>query len=53
VGGFVGSEALLEQWIDPMVKKWVVEIEILACIAVKFPQTAYAGLHHKPNKIWY
>ncbi len=39
-GGFVGSEAMLERWLDPMVKKWVTGIETLARIAVKFPQTA-------------
>jgi hypothetical protein len=44
VGGFVGSEAMLERWLNPMVKKWVTGIETLARIAVRFPQTAYAGL---------
>ncbi len=44
VGGFVGSEAMLEHWLDPMVKKWLTGIETLARIAVRFPQTAYAGL---------
>ncbi len=44
LGGFVGSKAMLERWLDPMVKKWVAEIETLARIAVRFPQTAYAGL---------
>jgi hypothetical protein len=44
VGGFVGSEAMLECWMDPKVKKWVGGIGILARIASRFPQTAYAGL---------
>jgi hypothetical protein len=30
MGGFVGSEAMLERWLDPMVKKWVAGIETLA-----------------------
>jgi len=44
VGGYVGSEAMLEHWMDPKVKKWVAGFEILARIASRFPQTAYAGL---------
>ncbi len=44
VGGFVGSEAMLERCLDPKVKKWVAGVEILARIASRFPQTAYAGL---------
>ncbi len=44
MGGFVGSEAMLEHWLDPMVKKWVAGIETLARIAVRFPQIAYTGL---------
>jgi hypothetical protein len=43
VGGFVGSEAMLERWLDPKVKKWVEGVEILAHILSRFPQTAYAG----------
>ena len=43
-GGFVGSEAMLERWMDPKVKKWVAGIGILDCIASRFPQTAYMGL---------
>ncbi len=52
MGGFVGSEAMLERWLDPMVKKWVTGIETLACIAVKFPQTAYAGLVSSLQAEW-
>jgi hypothetical protein len=44
VSGFVGLEAMLERWLDPMVKKWVTGIETLIRIAVRFPQTAYSGL---------
>jgi hypothetical protein len=52
VGGFVGSEAMLERWLDPMVKKWVTGIETLARIAVRFPQTAYAGLVSSLQTEW-
>ncbi len=53
VGGFVGSEAMLEErWLDPKVKKWVAGVEILACIALRFPQTAYAGLVSSLQAKW-
>ncbi len=52
VGGFVESEAMLEHWMDPKVKKWVAGIEILACIALRFPQTAYAGLVSSLQAKW-
>ncbi len=52
MGGFVGSEAMLEHWLDPMVKKWVTGIETLARIAVRFPQTAYAGLVSSLQAEW-
>jgi hypothetical protein len=40
----VGLKAMLERWMDPKVKKWVAGIGILARIASRFPQMAYAGL---------
>ena len=52
VGGFVGSEAMLERWLNPMVKKWVTGIETLARIAVRFPQTAYMGLVSSLQAKW-
>ncbi len=52
VGGFVGSEAMLEHWLDPKVKKWVAGVEILARIASRFPQTAYAGLASSLQAKW-
>jgi hypothetical protein len=52
VGGFVGSEAMLEHWLDTKVKKWVAGVEILARIALRFPQTAYAGLASSLQAKW-
>ncbi len=52
IGGFVGSEAMLERWLDPKVKKWVTGVEILARIASRFPQTAYAGLASSLQAEW-
>jgi hypothetical protein len=52
VGGFVSLEAMLERWLNPMVKKWVTGIETLVRIAVRFPQTAYAGLVSSLQAKW-
>jgi hypothetical protein len=52
VGGFVGSEAMLEHWLDPKVKKWVAGVEILARIALRSLQTAYAGLASSLQAEW-
>jgi hypothetical protein len=52
VGGFVGSEARLERWLNPKVQKWVAGIETLARIASRFPQTAYAGLVSSLQAEW-
>ncbi len=53
MGGFVGLEAMLEHWRNPMVKKWVARIETLACIAGRFPQTAYTGLVSSLQAKWH
>ncbi len=45
-------EAMLEHWLDQMVKKWVAGIETLACIAVRFLQTAYTGLVSSLQAKW-
>ncbi len=52
VGGVVSLEVMLERWLDPMVKKWVAGIKTLARIAVRFPQTAYAGLVSSLQAKW-
>ena len=44
VGGFVGSIAMRDRWLSPMVKEWVAGVERLAAVATKFPQSAYFGL---------
>jgi hypothetical protein len=43
---------MLERWLDPTVKKWVTGIETLARIAVRAPQTAYAGLVSSLQAEW-
>ncbi|KAL7477070.1 hypothetical protein ACHAW6_002890 [Cyclotella cf. meneghiniana] len=44
VGGFVGSRATRDEWLSPMIQRWVTGIERLAAIATRFPHSAYAGL---------
>jgi hypothetical protein len=43
---------MLERWLHQLVKKWVTGIETLAHIAVRFPQTAYAGLVSSLQAKW-
>ena len=44
VGGHVGLVAMLSCYIEPKVVNWIHAVEVLARIAVKYPQSAYAGL---------
>ena len=44
VGGFIGSDDELSEWISPKVEDWAFAIERLAGAAAKYPQTAYNGL---------
>ena len=43
LGGFIGSGAAKKRWLGEMVAKWALAVETLALVAVKYPQTAYAG----------
>jgi hypothetical protein len=43
---------MFKHWLDPKVKKWVAGVEILARIASRFPQTAYAGLASSHQAEW-
>jgi hypothetical protein len=52
MGDFVGSEAMLERWLDPKVRQWVAGVEILARIVSRFPQTAYASLTSSLQAKW-
>ena len=52
VGGFVGSAALRDRWVEPQVAKWVEGVEALAKVAVRFPQAAYTGFAHCLQAEW-
>ncbi|KAL7532612.1 hypothetical protein ACHAXR_004742, partial [Thalassiosira sp. AJA248-18] len=51
---FVGSNAMRDRWVEPMVEKWVegIEVEALAKVAAKYPQTAYAGFTQSLQAEW-
>ena len=44
IGGFVGSAQQREVWIRKKVDDWADGVKVLAGIAKRYPQTAYAGL---------
>ena len=44
VGGFIGTRATRDEWLSPMIQKWVTGIERLAAVTTRFPHAAYAGL---------
>ena len=46
VGSFVDSATLRDRWSDPQVSKWVNGVNALAKVAMRFPQTGYAGFTH-------
>ena len=43
VSGFVGSHAMHDRWVEPMVSDRVKRVEALARVARKYPQSAYVG----------
>jgi hypothetical protein len=43
LGGFIGSAQRKEEWLGELVGKWVGAVKVLRAVAVRYPQTAYAG----------
>jgi len=52
VGGFHGSAAARDEWLEPKIEKWARDVETLAKVAVRYPQTAYAGLTKSLQPEW-
>ena len=52
VGGFLGTEAALSEWLEPQVAQWAQGVESLAKVARRYPQTAYAGLAKSLQQEW-
>ena len=44
LGGFIGSEEALDEWLDPKIKQWVESVKLFGKISKYYPQTAFAGL---------
>jgi hypothetical protein len=52
VGGFLGSEAALSEWLESQIAQWVRGVKPLAKVARRYPQTAYAGLAKSLQQEW-
>ena len=52
VGGYVGSAAMKDRWVEPMVEKWVRGVESLAMVACKYPQSAFFGFTQSLQAKW-
>ena len=52
VGGFIGSKAAKDKWLDDKIQDWVYGVERLSMAARKYPQTAYAGLCKSLQSEW-
>jgi hypothetical protein len=52
VGGFVGSTAMKNRWLDPKVVDWVEGVKKLAMVAERYPQSAYAGFTQSLQAEW-
>jgi hypothetical protein len=52
LGGFVGSGAAEANWIDPKIEEWIAGVITLSKVAIRYPQTAYAGLAFSLQAEW-
>jgi hypothetical protein len=52
IGGFLGTNAALGQWLKPLIHKSVQGIETLTKVTCQYPQTAYAGLAVSLQQEW-
>jgi hypothetical protein len=43
VGDHIGLTAMLSRFVEPKVADWVHAVEVLACVTVKYLQSAYTG----------
>ena len=52
LGGFVGEPQKQTLFIQDRIKNWIAGVDDLARAAVKYPQTAYAGLQKSLQQEW-
>ena len=50
LGAYLGPQAELEAWVKPQVEAWAHGVRVLAKIARRHPQSAYAGLECHCNQ---
>jgi hypothetical protein len=52
LGGFIGEREALDIWIQEKVVKWADAVEVLATVAVDYPQSAYTALQKSLQQEW-
>ena len=52
VAGFISTDDVKCEWLEPQIKEWDTGIETLSCITKQYPQTAYAGLVKSLQMEW-
>ena len=52
LGGFLGDIAAEREWLEKKVQGWKESVQILAGVALKHPQSAYAGLQKSLQQEW-
>ena len=52
LGGFLGNAAAEREWLEEKVQGWKEPVAILAGVALKHPQSAYAGLQNSLQQEW-
>ena len=52
LGGFLGNAAAERKWLEEKVQGWTESVRVLAGVAHKQPQSAYAGLQKSLQQEW-
>jgi hypothetical protein len=52
VGGFIGTRAARDAWLESQLDTWLHGVAKLSQVALRFPQTAYAGLAKSLQSEW-
>ena len=50
--GIIGSAKMKEMWVGDKISVWTAAVETLSKIALKWPQTAYAGFTFVLQNEW-
>ena len=52
MGGYIGDREATGSWLVAKIKGWMESVAILAGVAQKHPQSAYAGLQKSLQQEW-